>query len=417
MSRTSLAIAATLAVAGWCTSARALVLSEDPLEGDSTTAGASLRFYHLVLAGGPLSAPFVPRSSNPAAVSLAVLRPELELKRSSGLSLVVHDELMSMVSSVPTALLGGSLSLGEGAEAPLYLPLQSSLERDGYSLRNRVAWAYARYATDNVTLSVGRQPITLGRGHLFTPEDLIAPFSPLQIDTEFKPGVDAARVDLRLGEATSLTALGAAAKHGASAVLSRGEVRLGPLRLGAMAGFVRTDWVLGSDLFADLGHGADLHAEATVTAVTEPARRPSGRHAFERAVIGTTAELSSKLHVTAEAYYNGAGARTVDDYFAETVSPRVALGEAYTLGRLYTGVAGEWDAQTLVHVDLAVLANLEDPSAMIAPMLRYGLAENVSLIAGANLPLGRPPNYATGRAATEFGLYPSLYHLDAKLWF
>jgi hypothetical protein len=147
-----------------------------------------------------------------------------------------------------------------------------------------------------------------------------------------------------------------------------------------------------------------------------PERRPWGRHGFDRAVLGTTTELTSKLQITAEAYYNGAGARGPEGYLTELMSPRVAIGEAYTLGRIYAGVAGEWQIHPLLELDLAALGNLTDPSAMLAPTLRYGLAENVSLIGGAYLPFGRSPNTRTGAAQSEFGLYPEVYHFDAKLW-
>ncbi|HVY31986.1 MAG TPA: hypothetical protein VHB79_35870 [Polyangiaceae bacterium] len=398
--------------------ARAAVVSEDALAGDSFAVGGSARTYNLVLRGGPLSSPSAPADSDPAAVSSIYLRPELELKRGFGLDFVLHDELASTTSSVPTGSLMGSLSLGQGRQAPVWLPLQWSLaNRDTYQLEDRIAWLYARYHAGSLSLTLGRQPVTIGRGQIWTPEDLIAPFSPLQIDTQFKPGADAARLDWDAGEALSVMVVGAAANDNDSALLSRAELRGANLRLGVLLGDVRQDGVAGLDLFVDLGAGTDLHGEGTVTWVGSAERRPWGRRAFSRAVFGTTSELSSKLHVTAEAYFNGAGAREPADYVEELSSRRLSVGEVYNLGRIYAGFAAQSQLHPLLSADLSVIANLQDPSAIVAPVLHYSLAENASIVAGAFIPVGRPPHYSTGiTARSEFGLYPQMYHVDAKLW-
>jgi hypothetical protein len=409
---------AALCVVALAAPARAVVLSEDPLDGDSTSAGAAVRLYNLVLRGGPLTSPLAPPGYNPAAVSIAALRPQFEIKRGSGVAFVLHDEIESTASSVPTSLLGGSLSLGEGRSAPLWLPLQWSLDRDTYQLSDRIAWAYARYGSAGLTATVGRQPITLGRGQIWTPEDLIAPFSPLQINTDYKPGADAARLDWAPSDSVTLLAVGAAAEGYDSAALSRLEIAAESLRVGVMAANVRTDWVGGLDVFVDLGAGTDLHGEATATWVTRDERRPWGRRGFGRGLLGVTSELATTLHVTLEGYFNGAGAAGPADYVAELSSPRLAVGESYTVGRAYAGIAADWQIHPLLHAEIVTIANLEDPSAMIAPTLRYNVAENASLVAGAFVPVGRAPDYAAGLTArSEFGMYPELYHLDAKLWF
>jgi hypothetical protein len=399
--------------------ARAFVISDDPLEGRSTSAGGSLRLYNLVLRGGLLDSPATSASYNPAAVSVVAFRLQLELRGIGGFDLIAHDELTSTTSSVPTQLLGGPLSLGQGVQAPLWLPLEgTAVSHDSYQLRDRIDWLYLRYGAETVTFTLGRQPITIGRGRIWTPEDLIAPFSPLQIDTEYKPGADAARIDWTPSNDLSVLLVAAAAKAHQSALLAHAELALAPLRLGGMIGWVRTDLVSGLDLFLDLGKGTDLHGEATATWVTSEERRPWGHRAFARAVVGTTTELSTKLHVTVELSANGAAAPKPSGYVRELSSPRVAIGESYTAGRLHAGVAADWEPHPLVTVQVSSISNLEDPSAIIAAALHFNVSQNALLIAGTYLPIGRAPDYSAGLTArSEFGLYPELYHLDAKLWF
>lgn len=411
-------------------SAGAIVVSEDPFEGNSLDIGGAVRSYNFVLAGGPLTGPLAPPDASPAGISLQAIRPKLELERGSKLGFVAHNELLSTSSTLPRDLIGNALSFGAGRRAPVWLPLQwTAVNHSSYQLTDRVDWIYLRYTAGPVTLKVGRQPVTIGRGQIWTPEDLLGPFSPLQLNTEFKPGVDALRADWTLSENATLFFMGTLGKRNpdhrfqvgldGSAALTRFELTLGDARLGTMAGMVRGDVVAGLDFFVDLGHGADLHGEGTVTYIPQADRRRYGRHAFNRALFGTTAEVASDLHITAEAYFNGSGAPRAADYVDELSSPRLAVGEVYNVGRLYAGVAADWQIHPLLHGIFTALANLEDPSTMLAPELDYNVATNALLVLGAFIPIGKQPRYTASSltARSEFGLYPELYHLDAKLYF
>lgn len=413
------AIALTAALA---LPARAVVVSEDPLEGDSLSLGGAVRDYNLVLVGGPLSLP----GYDPGSIVIVAVRPELELKRASGFQLVLHDELVSISSTLPRASVGDAISLGRGRRAPLFLPLEwTAVDEGGYELHDEIAWVYARQSFGALSVSIGRQPITLGRGQIWTPEDLLAPFSPLEIDTEYKPGVDALRLDLGISEAATLFLAGVlgapepaddfAVNREGSAVLSRLELLLGRVRLGALGGWVRTDAVAGLDLFVDLGHGTDLHGENTLTYVTQGSREPFRRHAFQRAVLGLTTELSSKLSLILEAYFNGAGAPEPAAYPSVLESSRFFVGEQYNTGRAYAGAAVDWSIHPLLFGALSTIVNLEDESAMVSAELRASVAENALLIAGSLIPLGREPAGVSPRS--EFGLYPTIHHIDLKLYY
>lgn len=409
--------------------AGAFVISEDPFEESSFEIGGALRGYNLWLRGGPLASPSADPDDDPAALSILALRPKLELKRPR-FDFVVHDELSSTSSTLPTELLDSTLSVGQGAEAPLWLPLQwTALGRSRFQLRDRIDWLYIRATFGDVSVSVGRQPVSLGRGQIWAPEDLLAPFSPLQLDTEYKSGIDAVRLDWTIFERATLLVIGSVGarepaddfqvKSDGSALLGRFELAVKELRLGAQAGFVRGDWVGGMDLFVDLHHGSDLHGSGTVTYVPDRARRSYGRAAFHRAVLGTTLQPVDKLLVTAEAHFNGSGAPDPGHYLEEFASPRFAVGEEYNVGRLYAGAAANWEIHPLFSAVVSVIANLEDPSAMLAPELDYNPVQNAVVVAGAFIPVGKGLLYSANGATaqSEFGAYPEIYHADVKLYF
>ncbi|MEO8551897.1 MAG: hypothetical protein ABI678_18100 [Kofleriaceae bacterium] len=408
--------------------ARATVLTEDPLSGDSLSIGATARSFNYVMDGGLLDAPGMDPNAATIGVSLTDLRLRGELKRGDWLTIALHDSLTLTTSSFSLAESGGPLALGQGRLPATWLPLDWSIE-DGpqLSLHDRIDWGYARITKGAISLTVGRQPVTFGRGSLWTPEDIVDPFSPVQIDTEFKPGVDAARVDVTFGTHVTLAVLGVAGdtrdahdlairKDGSSAI-QRLEVSLGTTRLGLMTGYVRGDAFGALDLFVDLG-GADLHGEVTGTYVPDASRRPFEREVFGRAVLGSTFQLSSRLTGTIEGYWNGSGTTHPSQYEEVLSSPRLASGETYNLGVLYGGAVADLTLHALVHVAAAAIVNVIDGSALLAPSVHFNASTNTQLIAGAFFTVGKAPDFSGGSIArSEFALYPNLFHFDLKAYF
>lgn len=419
---------AALTVSSWLAAAHATVLTEDPLSGDSLSIGATARSFNYVMDGGLLDAPSQDPNAGTVGVSVTDLRLRGELKRGDWLTIAVHDALTLTTSSFSLAEAGGPLALGQGRLPATWLPLDWSIENaPQLTLHDRIDWGYARITKGAISVTVGRQPVTFGRGALWTPEDIVDPFSPVQIDTEFKPGVDAARIDATLGTHVSLAVLGVAGdarddhdlaiRKDGSAVMQRLEVTLGTTRLGMMTGYVRGDAFGAFDLFVDLG-GADLHGEVTGTYVPDASRRPFDREVFGRAVLGSTFQLSSRLTGTVEGYWNGSGTTHVSEYEAELGSPRLQSGETYNLGVLYGGAVLDLTVHALVHLAAATIVNVIDGSALIAPSVHFNASTNTQLIAGAFFPVGKDPDFSGGPVArSEFALYPNLFHFDLKAYF
>ena len=94
----------------------------------------------------------------------------------------------------------GGTSTGVGLRAPEALELSYRWKgSDGLQVQGRVDRALLRAETGSVTTTLGRQAISFGNSLVFTPLDLVNPFTPAVIDQEYKPGVDAVRVDVYRG--------------------------------------------------------------------------------------------------------------------------------------------------------------------------------------------------------------------------
>lgn len=403
--------------------AGAVVLSEDPIEERSTEAGVIVRGFHFGFFGSVLD----PGDANPSGASIADLRAYFS-HQTPDLELTLHS---SFAASYRTHQALGLLPLGRSVEPPRLLPLTWTVaEEPTVDMRGQVEWAYAAYQLDRITVSLGRQPVSLGRGRLWSPEDLVSTFALTEVDTEYKPGADALRLDWSPSSQTTLTALVAfgeldqdddfeATRRGTTA-LAKLKHGFDHVELGLIGGLVRNDVMLGYDAFWDFG-SFDTYGELTVTwvrddSLSSPAVSQRSVPVM-RALAGATLRPVSKVMITPELFYSGFGAPSPDGYLDVASSERVGIGEQTTLGQLYAGSAIDWEVHPLLHLDAAVVSNLRDPSALVSLGLAHDVAANARVIAGAYAPLGERPTQSgpVPLPQSEFGSYPWFGYLELVL--
>jgi hypothetical protein len=400
--------------------ARAFVLSEDELEERSTELGLTVRSFSFVLTGPMLREPYNPAGdADPTGIGLLDLRAFFAHKR-PWLKLVLHNQLTSTVRSHASSTL---LGLGRGLEPPRWLPLQATIaDEQGLTLRETVDWAYAAVTLGPVTVTAGRQPITLGRGKLYKPLDLVATFALTEVDTEYKPGADAFRLDWNATQRTVLSLFATAGEWNdelalrGSAFALRAKQELARGEVGMLGGLVRGDGVIGTDAVVDAGK-FDIYAELVLHLITDRSltpRKPTTSSAVLRGLLGATFKPTAKLTLSPELYYNGFGEWRAEDYLGVALSERVAVGEMYNLGRAYVAGLALWEAHPLLNLNLALILNPVDPSALLSLGLSYSLAQNMVLLAGGYIPAGRVPDLRAGTPRTEFGLYPTFLFLELK---
>jgi hypothetical protein len=415
--------------------AGAWVLAEDELEERSTELGLLIRTFAFVLE--PLPGLDTKGIKDLGLIDetqgLGILDLRLSFShKTPRLQLVLHNQLtLTARSMAPTA---GSLVMGRGMEPPRWFPLQADIvDDDGITLRESVDWVYAAVTWGRAVITVGRQPITFGRGKLFKPMDLIATFALTEVDTEYKPGADALRVDLSLFEQTFLTLVAAAGEHGdelslrGSSFALRARQGWSKGELGLLGGYLRRDGVIGADAVFDLG-SFDIYTEATLTIVSDESlspRRPETERAVVRGLVGATFKPLSKLTVTPEIFFNGFGRWDPAEYLQVAISERAAIGETFNLGMLYLAGVAQWEAHPLLNLTAGAILNPRDPSGLLTLGASLSAADNIQLQAGAYLPLGEtpelsPPDPLLGippipRPRSEFGLYPIFFFVELKM--
>lgn len=395
------------------------------LHGDLKTFVVGSFGYPVVdLPGLPEQPPVIGSGSG-----VADLRLKLTL-RGVGWRAEVHHSA-SMLSGSSGGLTSGS-STGVGLTAPELVDLTWEPELgDGLTVRGRVDRLLFAAQLPHLSVTLGRQPIAFGTGLVFAPLDLVNPFSPATIDSEYRPGVDAARADAYAGVSSRLSVVaawsGAAPPYSEDAapigwtdavVAADGQFTVGVTDVQGFVGLARGDRVVGGAVASSVGP-VGVHADATLTF---PDPQLEDTEPFVRAVAGGEVRPTGKTTVAVEGYLQTFGEGDPSEYLAAFGDPRFARGEVWLLGRAYAALSVAQELTPLVNASAAVIANLEDPSALIAPSIGWSLADDASLALGGFVGAGPRPDPVSIESPaltpnSEFGLYPHALYLSMRAYF
>jgi hypothetical protein len=360
----------------------------------------------------PYDSAFMPDSAGGQGVLNT--RAKLDLGYKELLDFQVHHAVSAMTA--PAFDLGGGGGFGSTGvtnQAPEAVELSwTEPDDDTLTILGRTDRLVLTAHLPQVDIALGRQPISFGNGMFFTPLDLVNPFTPATIDTEYKPGVDAARVDAYVGMSRFTIAAAYAGDWDleGSVLAAYGQGTVGVTDLGFFFGEVHADEVLGATVSTSVG-AVGITSDLTLTLPADP----DLEDAFVRGVVGTFFRPTGTTTMTAEFYVQSNGNSDAADILTSFASDRVLRGELWTFGRFYGGVSVSQEISGLVHGNLAILANLEDPSALLLPSVSWSVASNADVSAGAYVALGKRPDGFVPQS--EFGLYPATGFVAVKTYF
>lgn len=345
------------------------------------------------------------------------------------------DAAHAITASIGTPSAGGVTQTGVGVQAPEAVDLTWEAGGEGtLAVVGRTDRLLMKVTVPHFDLTLGRQAISFGSGFFFTPLDLVAPFGVATIDGEYKPGVDAIRLDGYIGFATRLTAVAAYSGSWDSRGLTfagYGQTSVGVTDLGFFYGWVRGDHVLGATTVSSAGP-VGLHADVAVTIPTEGPDTPADP-VFVRAVVGADGRPTTTTTVSGEVYVQSVGKADSEDLLLTLNSDRWQRGELRVAGLAYIGLALNQEITPTLNLSLASMINLTDPSALLIPSLGWSVASNAEVALGGYIGVGkraeqRTPVF-TGDAdadadelvrslgvRSEFGTYPGVAFLQLKAY-
>lgn len=405
-----LALALGLAPAG---ATRADAQAASPREPDlRLSLGGYLRSL-----GGVHDAGFdLPDGDRRSGFHSEVLRLRWRLGWGDRLVLDAHQRLQARVSTAAEGFGGSVAGLGVSAVPGRAVDLETVWIDDErlrvwHDVDRLAVTAYAPVAD----VSLGRQAVTWGDALLFPVADLWSRFSPYELDTEEKPGVDAIRilsypvpgleVDLVVADRGEQDDVSAGAR--ASLALADADLYLGGGRLWNEAMLMGgLTWVL---------EATKLRAEAVL-----PRDLENDRWDDPRATLGVD-RFGGRLSLTAEYHFNGLGAGDPTGYLERLRSEPFERGESYFLGRHYLGALAAWSADRGERIQLAgsLLLNVGDPSAALSPVLTWDMGSATRLSVGGLLTWGRTPAFSgpVPDLGSEYGTYGDLGYTRFSVYF
>jgi hypothetical protein len=325
-----------------------------------------------------------------------------------------HDRIQVQVSSTSAGFGESVAGFGVSAVPSRSVDLSTELiEEERLRAWHDVDRLSLTVYSDFADVTVGRQAITWGISNLFPVADLWAQFSPFELDTEEKPGIDAVRVLAYPGEGWELDAI--LADRGSADDLSAGvraSLSLSWADLHFAGGKFWNEALVVAGISAPIDVWK-LRAEAVL-----PYDLDENTGKLPRATLGID-WLGGETMLSTEYHFNGIGATDPEEYGSVLVDPRFARGESYYLGRHYLGWLASWTpGNDRLSLTASSLINLQDPSVALTPVFTYDLGQNMRLSAGAMVTFGdRPLPTDLPTLRSEYGTYGDLIFSRISIYF
>jgi len=272
---------------------------------------------------------------------------------------------------------------------------------------NRLDRLSVGYSGGSISMKFGRQAISWGNGLFYSPMDIVNPFDPAQVDTEYKAGDDMLYGQLLQNNGNDFEASVVVRRNLASGDTDD-EQSTAALKYHGFVGYAEYDLLYARHFGADLiGFGGSIDIGGAVWR--------SDLVFSDTELDGTVAQFVANSSYSwnwwernfsgsVEYYYNGFG---VDDGCYSSVclgdNPelvrRIGRGQLHTLGRHYLAGSLTMEVTPLFNLTPNVFWNLSDHSALLQIVSQNSLGDNLALLGAVTIPAG--PN------GTEFGGIPS----------
>ena len=263
------------------------------------------------------------------------------------------------------------------------------------ALLHRLDRLWVGYASDKTVVRFGRQALSWGNGMFYSPMDLVNPFDPAAVDTEYKAGDDMLYVqylqdsgaDVQGAYVVRRDFVSGDVDGDAATIAMKYHGFAGDAEYNLLAARHYDDDVLGLGISRSIG-GANWGGDLVVTDTS----------------IDTYVQLSTNLSYSwvwaeknysgvIEYHFNGFGQHS-GEYNPLSIAAnqdlfrRLARGESFTLGRHYLAGSVMIELTPLWSISPTALMNVSDPSGLLQLVSNYSLSDNMTLLGSLNIPFG-----------------------------
>ena len=265
------------------------------------------------------------------------------------------------------------------------------------------------YTNDNTVLRFGRQALSWGNGLFFSPMDIVNPFDPTAIDTEYKSGDDMLYAQFLRDNGNDVQA----------AVIFRRNPETGNIESDKSTVSIKYHGISRDteyDILFAINHnnttigiggnksigGAVVRGDVVVT--------DTGSNATVQFVANLSYSWTwggKNISGATEYYFNGFGQQDYS-YNIQSLANnldllgRLSQGELYSIGRHYLAGSLIIEMTPLWLLTPNVFLNVEDNSALLQLVTQNNLKEDVTFIGSLNIPIGpKGTEYGGIKAASD----------------
>ena len=240
------------------------------------------------------------------------------------------------------------------------------------ALLHRLDRFWVGYAGEKTVVRFGRQALSWGNGLLYAPMDLVNPFDPATIDTEYKTGDDMLYMQYLRDSGDDVQGAVVFRRNAVTGDIESDEATIA-LKYHGFAGENEFD-VLVAESYGNTVVGAG-YAQSVGGAI------------WRGDVVVTDSSDDTYVEVVTNLSYSWVwGARNMSgavEYYYD------GFDRHYVAGSLAIEMSPLW------MLTPTVLSNVNDPSGLLQVVTQYSLSDNMTFLGSLNIPLG-----ANG---TEFG--------------
>lgn len=279
-----------------------------------------------------------------------------------------------------------------------------------------------RWSNRYMDITVGRQPINLATTFFFSPNDFFAPFAAQAFYRLYKPGIDAIRTEVPLGNLSQLSIISVSGyseeissdtgwsnrpERRRNSHLARISTVFGNFEWAMLAGVIHHENTIGASIQGEIFSHFGLRAEGNLSR-----NQVKGKNHTTEFSIGIDRHFESSLDLRIEHFYNGKGASDPKKY----IDLLNVLGNDISyLGRNYTALGLGYEFTPLLRGNMSVIANLGDHSILCSFYSVYSLSNETDLSVNIGIPFGKSPEGIA--IESEFGFSPYSLNIELRHFF
>lgn len=278
-----------------------------------------------------------------------------------------------------------------------------SVDEDHLYLKHTLYRAYVKYFNPTFQAVVGKQAIDWGKMRFYSPLDLFNPLGPIELERDYRIGVDAVNLNYALGDFSGVGLILAPGEDpGHSRYGATYYTKLGTYDVSLSTANILDDMVVGA-AFDGYLKAAGFRGEITQTWEDDDF---AGDRNYIRAALGLDYNFTEKIYLLLEQLYNGGHS---DNNPASVLFSARQAAKTLSLEKNLSSVWFQYKFTPVFEGNTYLIYDWDGESGVVNPELKKEIMENTTVALGAQ--------FFWGESDSEFGSLNHLYYAELKWHF